>query len=141
VCRQPSGLSGAGVQNDHRWHAAFTAGRDAGLEPEPDFAYPPNMEVNRVGNDSTYDYCQRPDLLRRIARLDVPMLAIAGSEDIRPVWPVLQIVNLMPNARFELLEGAGHDLWLTHADVLRMLLRRFLTSTQAATSVAVGVEL
>ena len=119
-------LSGAGIQNDRRWHAAYAAGRDAGREPVLDFAYPPNMAVNRAGNDSTYAYCQRPDLLRRIAALDVPTLAVSGSEDIRPAWPVEQIAHLLPDARFELIEGAGHNLWLTHADELRSLLRAFL---------------
>jgi proline iminopeptidase len=80
----------------------------------------------RVANDSTYAYYRQPDLLRRIASLDAPMLAISGSEDIRPSWPVEQIVQLLPNARFESLEGAGHNLWLSHADELRALLRDFL---------------
>jgi proline iminopeptidase len=60
------------------------------------------------------------------------MLAVSGSKDIRPAWPVLQLVNLMPDARFELLEGAGHDLWLTHAEERRALVREFLTRTSPA---------
>jgi proline iminopeptidase len=122
-------LSGAGVQNDRRWHAAYKAGKEAGREPEPEMAFPPNMEVNRAGNDSTAEYCQQPDLLRRIAQVAVPLLAVSGSEDIRPDWPVRQIVNLMPNARFELIDGAPHDLWLSYADQLRVVLRDFLAAT------------
>ncbi|MBD2519562.1 hypothetical protein H6G93_32300 [Nostoc sp. FACHB-973] len=33
--------------------------------------------------------------------LAVPMLAIVGSEDIRPSWPVEQVANLMPCAYFQ----------------------------------------
>jgi proline iminopeptidase len=124
-------LSGAGVQNDRGWHAAYQAGRDAGLEQEPQFAYPHNLEVNRIGNASTFEYLVQPMLLRRIAGLHVPTLAVSGIADIRPSWPVQQLVNLMPQAQFELIEGAGHFLWLTHADRLRSLLRDFLAAPRS----------
>jgi proline iminopeptidase len=123
-------LSGSGIQNDREWHAAYLAGRDAGLELEPDFAYPVNRDVNRVGNASTRAYIKDPTLFRRIAELDVSLLAISGSEDIRPNWPVQQLVNLMPNSRFELLDGAPHDLWLTHSNELQSLVRDFVASHQ-----------
>ncbi len=54
------------------------------------------------------------------------MLAVYGSEDIRLSWPVQQLVQLMPDARYELVEGAGHCIWLTHPDELRSRLRLFL---------------
>jgi proline iminopeptidase len=119
-------LAGAGMQKDRNWSAAYHAGKDAGKEPEIAWDYPPNMEVNRIGNASTALYIQRPDLWREIADLDVPMLAISGENDIRPVWPVEQIVRLMPNARLEILPGALHDFWLTHPEEVGALLRPFL---------------
>jgi proline iminopeptidase len=121
-------LSGAGVQDDREWHAAYQAGRDAGREHNPRFAHPVNMEVNRAGNTSTREFIKDSMLLRRISKLDVPMVAVHGDADIRPDWPVRQLVNLMPNARFELIEGAQHFLWLTHADQLRSVLRAFLAA-------------
>jgi proline iminopeptidase len=88
--------------------------------------YPYNAEVNRIGNRDYKVYIKQRRLLRRLAELDTPMLAIAGGRDIRPHWPVEQLANLMPNARFELFEEAGHVPWFTHLDALRVSLRRFL---------------
>jgi proline iminopeptidase len=123
-------LAGAGMQKDREWSKAYHAGKDAGLEPEIAWDYPPNMEVNRIGNMSAAIYIQRPDLWREIADMDVPLLAVSGEKDIRPVWPVEQIVRLMPNARHEVIPGAPHDFWLTHADELGVLLRGFLADFQ-----------
>jgi proline iminopeptidase len=120
-------LSGAGVQNDRGWHTAYEKGREQGLEQDIVFEYPSNMEVNRAGNASWRQYIQQPLLLRRIAELDVPLLAVCGSKDIRPAWPVRQLVELMPAARYEEIAGAGHNIWLTHAEELKALLRKFLT--------------
>jgi proline iminopeptidase len=119
-------ISGAGVLRDREWSEIYHAGREAGREIEPVYAFPPNLEVNRVGNASTKEYVRQPMVLRRIAELDVPYLAIGGEHDIRPNWPTRQLVGLLPNARFELIEGAGHSQWLTHPDELRALLRDFL---------------
>lgn len=119
-------LAGTGVQDDRQWHDAYEAGRAARRERDPDFAFPPNLDVNRAANASTREYIKQPSLLRRLADLEVPMLALSGSEDIRPVWPVLQLVNLLPYARLEMIEGAGHTMWLTHPDELRSRLRAFV---------------
>ena len=96
-------LSGTGIQDDRQWHDAYEAGRAAGREQELDFAYQPNVVVNRAGNASSRDYIKHPLLLRRIAELTVPVFAVYGSADIRPGWPVEQLINLLPNARFELI--------------------------------------
>lgn len=119
-------LAGAGMQKDRNWSKAYHQGKDAGLESEIAWDYPPNMEVNRIGNMSTALYIQQPDLWRNIADLTVPMLAISGEKDIRPVWPVQQIARLMPNARLEMLPDAPHDFWLTHPEAVGALLRPFL---------------
>jgi proline iminopeptidase len=121
-------IAGGRVHNDRDWHAAYSAARDAGLEqplsPEP----PVNREVNRHGNDSWKAFIKQPGLLRRIAELQVPALFVYASEDIRPSWPVEQVAQLMPQARFEQIDGAGHNIWQTHADALRERLRPFVTS-------------
>jgi proline iminopeptidase len=119
-------LAGAGIQDDRQWHAAYQAGRDAERERQPEFAYPGNNDVNRIGNSSSREYIKQPELLRRLATLDVPMLAVQGSDDIRPNWPVEQLVHLMPRAELEIIDGAGHYLWLTHAAQLRERVRVFL---------------
>lgn len=92
----------------------------------PEFAYPYNPEVNRVGNASWREYIKHPALLRRIADLRIPALVLHGSDDIRPGWPARQLAHLLPDARFELIEGAEHHMEITHPDGLRRLLRAFL---------------
>ena len=112
-------LSGGRIQNDREWSRVYREKRDAGLEPLPDYDYPPNMDVNQQINASWKAYIQRPTLLKDIASLNLPALFIYGSEDIRPSWAVRQVAHLLPNATFTMLEGAPHDLWLTHADELK----------------------
>ncbi len=119
-------LSGGGIVNDRQWHAAYVEGRDAGREVLPEPIYPDNLEVNRIGNASTKEYHRRPGLLREIAELPLPALAIHGDEDIRPHWPVEQLMNLIPNARFVLLEGANHEPWHKDGSEMRRLIREFL---------------
>ncbi len=121
-------LSGAGIQNDRQWHAAYHEGKDAGRELAIDERFPPNMDVNRIGNESARAWCHDPRLPRRIAQIDVPFLAVQGSDDIRPNWPVEQLVHLIPGARLEIIEGAGHYLWLAHATELRAAIRPFVRS-------------
>jgi proline iminopeptidase len=86
------------------------------------------MEVNEVSNHSWKAFIKQPLLWKQVSILAVPILAVVGSEDIRPSWPVEQITNLMPKARFEVIKGAGHYLWLTHSGQLRLILRDFLCS-------------
>lgn len=121
-------LAGTGIQNDRTWHAAYAEARETVGEPEPEFAWPHNMEVNRAGVESARAYCRDPRILRLLADLQAPMLAVAGGKDIRPSWPAEQIANLMPNAGFVLLPEAPHYLWLTHADELGAVMRGFLQS-------------
>jgi proline iminopeptidase len=68
-------------------------------------------------------YIQRPSLLKELSQLDRPALFLYGTDDIRPSWPVEQVAQLLPNARMELLAGANHYIWLTHADELKLHLR------------------
>lgn len=119
-------LAGAGVQNDRNWHLAYHDALDTAGEWQPEFAFPQNMDVNREGNESAREYCRDPFLLRRLADLEAPMLAVSGGEDIRPSWPVEQIVHLIPNAGIVVLPEAAHYLWLTHADTLGVVMRGFL---------------
>jgi proline iminopeptidase len=119
-------LSGGRIHNDRDWHAAYSEGRDAGREPDLDYAFPPNPDVNRQLNAEWKAFIKQPSLLRDLARLDVPALFVYGSEDIRPRWPMEQLANLLPNAQFHLLQGADHHLWLTHSAELGALLNDFV---------------
>jgi len=116
-------LAGTGIQNDRSWSEAYHRGKDEGRERTIDYAYPANMEVNRISNLSARAYFREPDALRRIADLRVPMVAIQAGGDIRPNWPAEQLAHLMPNARLTIIPGADHNLWLTHPDEFRVAIR------------------
>jgi proline iminopeptidase len=124
-------VSGTGVQDDRQWHAAYEAGREAGQDPLPIFDYPFNPEVNRAANASWRVYIKHPLLLRRISELRVPVLALHGSKDVRPSWPIQQLAHLLPNAHYEVITEAGHFPWLTHADDMRSRIRAFLRGLSA----------
>lgn len=69
---------------------------------------------------------QRPDLLLKLSKLQAPALFVYGERDIRPSWPIKQVAQLMPNARFELIDGAEHVIWFSPQNELRVLLREFI---------------
>ncbi len=77
-------IAGAGLQNDRSWSDAYHAGDEAGLDQVPPMAYPYNPEVNQVMNAETKAYIRRPRLWRDLANLQVPVLIVDGSDDIRP---------------------------------------------------------
>jgi proline iminopeptidase len=119
-------VSGGRVHNDREWHAEYKRRKEQEGERLPRFDYPPNMEVNRQLSLSWKRYVQNPELLGAISRLSVPALFVYGGRDIRPSWPVEQVARLMPDARFELIEGAEHVIWFSHPTELRSLLRTFI---------------
>jgi proline iminopeptidase len=119
-------MAGGRVHNDREWHQVYQQKRDQGLEPPLAWDYPVNLDVNEQVGRSWKQYIQRPSLLKELARLDRPALLLYGADDIRPSWPVEQVAQLLPNARLELIAGANHYIWLTHAEVIRARLREFV---------------
>ncbi len=119
-------LSGTGLQDDRQWHAAYEAGQAAGRDDVPAFDYPKNFEANQQGNTSWKAYIKQPDLLRRISMLQIPVLVLGGSEDIRPDWPLRQLAELLPQGRLVSIPGAGHCPWLSRPQALRDGLRDFI---------------
>jgi proline iminopeptidase len=61
-----------------------------------------------------------------MSSLEIPALFVYGAEDIRPSWPVEQMAHLIPDAQFELIEGAEHVIWFSRPNELRSLLRSFV---------------
>ncbi|HZN01187.1 MAG TPA: alpha/beta hydrolase [Pyrinomonadaceae bacterium] len=118
-------ISGGRVHNDREWHKEYERGKEQRGEYVPPFVYPVNREVNQEVNRSWKSYIHDPELLLAISRLSIPALFVFGDKDIRPSWPTRQITNLMPHARFELIEGAEHVIWHSHQTELRALLREF----------------
>jgi proline iminopeptidase len=119
-------IAGGRVHNDREWHNEYERRKEREGEQVPQFDYPTNMEVNREINRSWKGYIQRPNLFREISELETAALFVYGDRDIRPRWPIEQVANLMPNARFELIERAEHLIWYSQPNELAVLLRNFV---------------
>ena len=114
------------MHNDREWHREYERRKELEGERLPDFKYPTNREVNGLLNQSWKSYIQKPELLRKISELKMPAVFVYGDRDIRPSWPIQQLANLMPKARFEMLEGAEHVIWFSHEQELKSILREFI---------------
>jgi proline iminopeptidase len=119
-------LSGGRIVDDRDWHDSYARGRDAGLEPSLDYAFPTNLDVNAQLNAERKRWIKTPELLRQISELETPAVFVYGTEDIRPSWPVEQVAALLPSAEMHMLKRANHNLWLTHPEELGGLLRDFV---------------
>ncbi len=120
-------ISGPGIQHDIDWAAAKEKGRQARGEERPAASLERDEDVSSRMAESWNSFIKAPDLWQKISKIDVPVILVYGKQDIRPAWPVLQLANLMPNARMEFMEGT-HFMWLTHAEDLGRLLRGFIRS-------------
>ena len=70
------------------------------------------------------------DLFESTARLRLPTLAIAGTEDgSTPADLVRETANLIPGATFELMRGAGHMPPVEKPEAYAALLTDFLHNT------------
>lgn len=121
-------LAGAGLQRDRHWSEVYHHGLDTVGEYQIPFRVPPNMAVNREAIASFADYVHDPMLWKWLAALDVPFLAVQGGRDIRPNWPVEQLVNVLPNAELRILPDEEHHLWLEHPERLREIILGFVRS-------------
>lgn len=119
-------ISGGRMHNDREWHSEYERRKKLEGERSPDFKYPTNLEVNRLVNQAWKHYIQNPELFRKLSELKIPAVFVYGDRDIRPSWPIQQIANLMPNARFEMIEGAEHIIWFSHEQELESILREFI---------------
>ena len=115
-------FAGTGVQNDRDWKAAYEAGKH--LEANFEVEYSPEVHASLLG--AYRRYIKQPDLLARLARLDVPVTFLHMQNDIRPNWFVRQLAELLPHGEYVELPGAAHNAWLTHAPELGTVLNRLL---------------
>jgi proline iminopeptidase len=120
-------LAGTGLQDDRSWHSAYDAGQEAGADRGvPTGTYTWNPECNEIQNGDYKRYVRRRELWRDVANLQVPLRAVHGEMDVRPVWPVEQLTALTPDGRLQIVPGAPHDLWYTHPKELGVVLRDYL---------------
>ena len=90
----------------------------------------PNYEVNSLLNAEHTARDERV-MTERCRRLDVPALVINGDGDPRPVSAVQSLVEALPDARLEVIQGAGHLPWVERNDAFAGIVRGFLTSIAA----------
>ena len=131
-CKKVVYLCGIGIQNDADWNAECAKAAAASEGPER----PPRLDIDDTMNyevldaelDSFVKFIQRPMLLRDIAQFRLPVLVICGEKDIRPMWPALQLSNLLPDGQTVIFDNCGHYPWLTHDDLLRKTVTDWLIS-------------
>ncbi len=61
-----------------------------------------------------------------LARIDAPVLVIAGDRDVIRLEHTVEIFESLPNAQLCILPNTGHDTFQTAADSLDPLILRFL---------------
>jgi proline iminopeptidase len=116
----------SGTSFDEDWKAAYHEGLETRGERQPDYAYPPNMEVNRKVNASHKLYLRDPALQERVRALQIPVLVVHGDRDIRPTDMAERLAAMLSQVRLEIIPEAEHVLWPTHTTELRQILRDFL---------------
>lgn len=117
-------ISPTGVQDDRDWHRAYEAGRETGQDQVAESAFDVSPETYAATLASWRYYIKQPELLRRLAALAPPYLAVIGSDDVRPSWPVEQVAALVPRGEVIVIEGGGHCPWWTHPTELRLAVSR-----------------
>jgi 3-oxoadipate enol-lactonase len=59
--------------------------------------------------------------------VETPTLLVCGEQDRAiPVWQQKEILDVFPDIRFEMIEGAGHVVYLERRDVFFPLLKEFM---------------
>jgi pimeloyl-ACP methyl ester carboxylesterase len=85
------------------------------------------MEASGYRPDGARQSLRAPLTLERIAKISVPALVIAGDEDVYAPPPVMQaLANAIPNARFEVIAGAGHSAYWEQPTAWNRLILDFL---------------
>lgn len=117
------GIAGGRIVNDREWSAAYKKNKAERGEDYGGKIFQADPLVNQLGNQSWRTYIKRPDLLKDIAAIKVPVVFINAERDIRPNWPTRQLAALIPNGRYQEIPEAAHCIWLTHSDALQAALR------------------
>ncbi|GLH96305.1 alpha/beta fold hydrolase [Phytohabitans aurantiacus] len=88
-----------------------------------------NYDCNRAINAEVKQELRTNDLAARCRTLDVPVLIVHGTEDIRPQWAVDSLHEALPHAERVTLTGAGHLPWVEARDAFSRAVATFLAGT------------
>jgi proline iminopeptidase len=112
------GISGGRVVNDREWSRIYHENLEKRGEDNGGKVFAADPDVNKMGNASWRQFITRPTLMHELANIKVPAVFINAGDDIRPNWPTMQLASLLPQGRYVEIAEAGHNIWLSHADVL-----------------------
>lgn len=104
-----AGIAGHGLHKDRSWSEIYEALRHTEDEIRIDWS----QEVHASLSESFLEWIHQPELFRSLADSPVRMRFIAAANDIRPVWPLRQLAELVPAGSFELVAGVDHNFWTT----------------------------
>jgi proline iminopeptidase len=90
-----------------------------------DVPYAINFECNKALNDEEKRTVEA-SLLASCRTLDVPVRVVHGSRDPRPLWAVEPMVDALPRAELEVLDGVGHLPWLEDPAAFARVARDFV---------------
>ncbi len=85
-----------------------------------------NFECNATINAEVDRVSGTPQLRAACEKLDVPVLIVHGSEDIRPDWALDSLEQSLPRVSRTLLDGAGHLPWVEEPHGFRSVVGDFL---------------
>jgi pimeloyl-ACP methyl ester carboxylesterase len=84
------------------------------------------MEHESYRGDGARQPLGRPMTLDRVATISVPTLVISADEDVYAPPPVMGVIaDRIPNARFEIVSGAGHSAYWEQPEAWNQLILDF----------------
>lgn len=120
-CKGVVYISGMGIQNDNDWSEEFN--NNSKNLKEPEINLPENFQINydvtNAGLRSYNQYIKSPTLLKDISILNIPVLIICGKKDIRPIWPAIQLSNLLPDCTLKIFDECNHFPWKQNCELLK----------------------
>jgi proline iminopeptidase len=92
-----------------------------------------NYDCSQAINAEVKQELRNNDLAMQCQGLDIPVLIVDGTEDIRPRWAVDSLYQALPNAERVSLGGAGHLPWVENRDEFGQSVTAFLVNNGRAT--------
>lgn len=76
-----------------------------------------------------FEACDRFDIMKEVGSITTPAIVVVGAEDaMTPIKYAEYLRSSMPDARLEIIEGAGHMVMLEQPERFNAVVERFLES-------------